>query len=189
MRQFILVSIFVLAVISICSAIESISLSGFYKGVLLDSLEVDFITDSLTDTLQNVVDVNDVISPDKSCFIAYISPNVCGSCERHSLDLVNRLAQEFPGQVAFIIQNSYFKEAIKTVRKYQFEPSIRIYFDPDGNNIYKFSKLNTRLFNMWQIVVDSNNHVVCLRALDYNQKITKEHYQQYINKINSLLSN
>lgn len=188
MRLYILIFITICSISLLSTKINSVGLNDFYQGLSLDSLEVDFITETLTDSLHKSVSIKEVLSESKNCFIAYISPNVCGSCERHSLDLINMLAKEYPGQVVFIIQNSYFKEAIKTVRSFKFDPSIRIYFDTDGKNIDKFSKLNTRFFNMWQFVVDSRNHILCLRALDYNRRITKENYQQYLEKVNALLS-
>jgi hypothetical protein len=171
-----------------CAKISSIRLDDFYQGLLLDNLEIDFITEPLTDSLHSKVFVNDILCENKNCFIAYISPNVCGSCERHSLDLINILAKEYPGQVVLIIQNSFYKEAIKMVRSFQFDPSIRIYFDTDGKNIDKFSKMSFKFFNMWQFIVDPRNHVICLRALDYNQKLSMENYQLYFDQVNALLT-
>jgi len=189
MRYYVILLTALFFQITTCAGLESISFSDFYNGVVLDSLEIDFITDTLTDSLHNIVYVSDVLCDDSNCFVAYISPNVCGSCERHSLDLINALAKEYPGQVVFIIQNSYFKEAIKSVRSYQFDSDIRIFFDTDGKNIEKFSKLNPKFFNMWQFIIDSRNHVLCMRALDYNHKPTIENYQKYLKEINALLSN
>lgn len=148
---------------------------AYNEGIFYKNPEITLITqNTITDSLQNPVSFSKILAKSNNFFVAYASPYTWAGCSGQSINLLNSLASKYPGQVILIVENSYYKETIKDLRKAKLNKNVVVLLDTDATNIAKFNQLSKNFETNWYFVINNTGKVLFARTKSSNIKISEQ---------------
>ncbi|MBS3767919.1 MAG: hypothetical protein KGY75_07350 [Candidatus Cloacimonetes bacterium] len=162
-----------------------LSLIEICKGIFIKDNSITFPNYKLYDVKGNEKKLSNN-NEFKFSLTVTCSPYLCGSCKRANIELVNHLAEEYPGRVNLVVENFYIRDTKKSIDGTQISKGVNVFLDNKGKNIKELKKLNNKLNGAFYLITDKDRNIEYLVGKSY-YFTSKEYDVKIFRKINEYM--